>query len=167
MKKAKLFLTMVLSLLLISSLACQENDSESEGEEEGERLKIDETYDSVRKGVRLILSYDETSSSFVGTVENTTSETIKDVRIEVHLSNGVELGPTEKKNLAPDEKHDVSLSAKGQTFKWWSTHAEAGVGEHGTNHKGEGEHGKKREGGEHSSEQEKGEHSQREGREHN
>ena len=168
MKKSKLYLTMILSVLLISSLACQDNNVESEGEEEGIQLKINETFDSVRKGVRLILSYDSPSSSFVGVMENITDETIKSVRVEVHLSNGVELGPTESIDLATRQKEDVKLEAKEQTFEWWSTHAESGEGEHGSNHEGEGEHSGEREGGEHSGEREKGEHeSKREGREHN
>ena len=43
---------------------------------------------------RLILHYDAASNSFKGTVENTTSGVLDRVRIEVHLSNGTELGPT-------------------------------------------------------------------------
>ena len=168
MKKLKLFLTMILSVLLISSLACQDNNVESEGEEEGVQLKINETFDSVRKGVRLILSYDSPSSSFVGVMENITDETIKSVRVEVHLSNGVELGPTESIDLATGQKEDVKLEAKGQAFEWWSTHAESGEGEIGSDHEGEGEHSGEREGGEHSGKREKGEHgSKSEGREHN
>ena len=48
----------------------------------------------VRNGARLILSYDAASNSFKGTVENTTSNVLTRVRVEVHLSNGAELGPT-------------------------------------------------------------------------
>ena len=71
-------------------------------------------------------------------------------------------------DLAAEQKEDVKLEAKGETFEWWSTHAESGEGEHGNNHDGEGEHSGEREGGEHSGEREKGEHgSKREGREHN
>jgi hypothetical protein len=65
-----------------------------EGEEAGPRLALDDTHDEVRKGVRLIISFDSDSSSFIGTVENITDKTLSGVRVEVHLSNGVELGPT-------------------------------------------------------------------------
>ena len=47
----------------------------------------------VRAGARLVLRYDAATQTFVGTVENTTSVTLSQVRVEVHLSNGVELGP--------------------------------------------------------------------------
>jgi len=106
------------------------------------RLAIDDTYNSVRNGVRLILSYDSTSSAFAGTVENVIDRTVSAVRVEVHLSNGTELGPTERKDLAPGEKAAVTLSSiKGQDFDWWKAHAEAGEGggEHGGER--EGEHG--------------------------
>ena len=54
------------------------------------------------------------------------------VRVEVHLSNGTELGPTTQVDLEAGEKRAVKLSAEGQTFESWSTHAE--VGEHGHSH---------------------------------
>ena len=38
------------------------------GEESGTELALNETYDSVRNGVRLILTYDAQSNAFVGTV---------------------------------------------------------------------------------------------------
>lgn len=58
------------------------------GEESSTELALDETYDKIRNGARLILAYDAQSNSFKGTVENTTNETLKHVRVEVHLSNG-------------------------------------------------------------------------------
>ena len=96
-----------------------------EGEEAGPRISKDGTHDEVRKGVRLILSFDNESSSFIGTVENVTEKTISRVRVEVHLSNGNELGPTEPIDLAPGKKVEVKLSAEGQSFNWWKAHAEA------------------------------------------
>ena len=101
-----------------------------EGEETGPRISIDGAHNEVRKGVRLILSFNNESSSFIGTVENVTEKTISRVRVEVHLSNGIELGPTEPVNLAPGKKVDVKLSAEEQSFKWWKAHAEAGASEH-------------------------------------
>jgi len=101
-----------------------------EGEEAGPRISIDGTHDEVRKGVRLILSFDNEFSSFIGTVENVTEKTISRVRVEVHLSNGNELGPTEPIDLAPGKKVDVKLSGEGQSFNWWKAHAEAGASEH-------------------------------------
>ena len=108
----------------------EQGEQAEEGEEAGPRISKDGTHDEIRKGVRLILSFDNESSSFVGTVENVTEKTISRVRVEVHLSNGNELGPTEPIDLAPGKKEDVKLSAEGQSFNWWKAHAEAGASEH-------------------------------------
>ena len=63
-------------------------------EESGTELALDDTYDAFRYGARLYLIYNAQRNSFDGFVENTTETTLKQVRVEVHLSNGVELGPT-------------------------------------------------------------------------
>ena len=78
---------------------------------------------------------------------------LKKVRVEVHLSNGVELGPTKAANLKPGERADIHLAAAGTDFDSWTAHPEVGNskgsnaehgneegGEHGN--EGEGEHGK-------------------------
>ncbi len=104
-----------------------------------------ETFDMVRSGARLILSYDAASNSFRGTVENTTTSVLTDVRIEVHLSNGTELGPTTRVDMAPGEVRAVTLASTQAPFTGWIAHAEVGGGEGG----GEsgGEHGSGGEGG--------------------
>ena len=116
-----------------------------EGEESGAPLSLNESYDQIRNGARLILSYDPQSNSFIGTVENTTDGTLKQVRVEVHLSNGVELGPTTPTDLNPSESTEITLTAPSQSFNRWTAHpevGEGGSGEHGSG-EGEGEHGKK------------------------
>ena len=95
-------------------------------EESGARLALNETYDEVRAGARLILSYDVTTKAFTGTVQNTTSATLRRLRVEVHLSNGTELGPTTPVDLAPGQATDVVLPAAGQSFTSWSAHPEVG-----------------------------------------
>ena len=118
-------------------------------EEGGSGLALDETFDMVRAGARLIMSYDAASNSFVGTVANTTDATLTRVRIEVHLSNGIELGPTTPVDLAPGEILDVVLPASTQSFDSWTPHAEVGAsegggeggGEHGSGGEGSGESG--------------------------
>lgn len=97
-----------------------------EGEESGQQFAKNDTYDQVRSGARLILSYDANMNTFVGTVENTTNQTLSRVRVEVHLSNGIELGPTAPTDLAPSQKINVELSAAGQDFNKWSAHPEVG-----------------------------------------
>ena len=114
---------------------------EGGGEESGNMLSLDETFDVVRLGARLILEYSSEDSAFVGTVQNTTDATLSQVRVEVHLSNGVELGPTEPQDLEPGQIVDVILSAGDQQFDGWSPHAEVGVSEHGHEGDSGGEHG--------------------------
>ncbi|MDE0120953.1 MAG: hypothetical protein OXS33_04410 [bacterium] len=128
----------------------------SGGEEgSGNMLTLDQTFDQTRAGARLILGYDASTNSFKGTVENTTNNTLTRVRIEVHLSNGVELGPTTPVDMAPGQILAVDLPATAQSFTGWTPHAEVGSGEGGGG--GEGSEGGGREGGnEHGSGEEHG-----------
>ncbi len=116
-----------------------EGEHGEEGEESGTELALNESYDHVRNGARLILAYDAETNSFTGTVANTTNETLKRVRVEVHLSNGRELGPTIPADLAPGEKREVQLKATSNNFEGWTAHPEVGEGEHGGRER-EGEH---------------------------
>ena len=113
----------------------------SEGGEEGSAATLapDETFDMVRGGARLILSYDASANAFTGTVENTTNSVLTRVRIEVHLSNGTELGPTTPVDMAPGEVRTVNLPATAASFTGWVAHAEVGSAEGGS--ESGGEHG--------------------------
>ena len=97
-----------------------------ESGESGAQLGLSDTFDETRNGARLILRYDQGVSAFVGTVENTTTGTLRQVRVEVHLSNGVELGPTTPTDLRPGRVIKITLSATGQSFSTWSAHPEIG-----------------------------------------
>ena len=112
-----------------------ESDGEESGEESGTQYTKTETYDETRNGARLILNYDAEVQAFIGTVENTTDETLMRVRIEVHLSNGAELGPTEPADLEPGASIAVTLAAVDEEFDTWGAHpevGESGTGEHGS-----------------------------------
>ena len=144
---------MLIILALISGIGCESSDHDEdgehdakgeqtghlpshaegggEGEESGQTFAKNETYDQARHGARLILSYDLNTNTFVGTVENTTNQTLSKVRVEVHLSNGIELGPTTPTDLVPGQKVNVEINAAGQDFNKWSAHPETGSGEHG------------------------------------
>ncbi len=115
------------------------------GGEEGSAAMLapGETFDMVRAGARLILSYDAAGNAFTGSVENTTNSVLTRVRIEVHLANGTELGPTTPIDLAPGEVAAVSLPSTQASFSGWVAHAEVGSGEGGGEGGGEGagEHG--------------------------
>jgi len=126
-----------------------------EGEESGMQFGLSDECDEVRKGAHLVLSYDAEKNLFRGTVENTTEEILENVRVEVHLSNGIELGPTEPVDLPAGETVVFDLEGSEEEFETWSAHAEVGSGEH--LHEGEGEHGESHEEGEHEHDEE-GEH---------
>lgn len=96
----------------------------SEGEESGEYLRRGETWDRTRRGARLTLSFDASRNAFRGTVANTTQARLCAVRVEVHLSTGTELGPTERTDLAPGESAAVELATAGEEFTAWTAHPE-------------------------------------------
>ncbi len=102
---------------------------EAAGEEPPEQLTKQQSYDRQRAGARLILTYNADSNSFSGTVQNTTDVTLDRVRVEVHLSNGVELGPTTPADLAPGQDLYVALASSPPPFETWSAHVEVGGGD--------------------------------------
>ncbi|MXV79728.1 MAG: hypothetical protein F4X58_06565 [Chloroflexi bacterium] len=134
----------------------QHNEARERGGEAStvDALARDATFDEVRGGVRLVLRFDDASNSFLGTVENTSDQVLTRVRVEVHLDNGAELGPTTPTDLAPGETLDIVLPSTPESFDSWTTHAEVGSGEGG------GEHGEGGEGGEGGGHNEGGGHDQ-------
>ncbi|MDE0084170.1 MAG: hypothetical protein OXU23_00545 [Candidatus Poribacteria bacterium] len=135
------------TLILITGITgCSSSDTtnpmtaKTDSEESTVQLTLDETYDYNRNGAHLIISYDAATNSFKGTVKNTTNGTLTQVRVEVHLSNGVELGPTTPVDLAPSEQIPVELMAEGPTFDMWTAHPEVGPSSGGGG-EGGGEHG--------------------------
>jgi len=111
---------------LLATAAC--NESHTEAGESGTRWNRNETATDTRNGVSLVISYDAGAQRFDGTVTNTTGSTVTDVRVEIHLSNGTELGPTPRVDLAAQERRSVTLDASGQDFDWYSVHVEFGSG---------------------------------------
>ena len=103
-----------------------ESGGEGDGEESGRRYALTDTYDETRAGARLILSYDASANAFVGEVRNETGSALNMVRVEVHLSNGTELGPTVPVDLAPGDSAEISLPAADEPFDSWSAHPEVG-----------------------------------------
>ena len=101
-------------------------------------------------GARLILQFNPATQVFVGSVTNTTAMPLSQVRVEIHLDNGTELGPTQRTDVRPGQTIPVELGAFGNGFTSWVSHPEAGVeqghgtgGEEGGEGRGEGrgEHG--------------------------
>jgi len=149
MRKSINVVLVVSTILSLSFLGCTNRQKENSdkkstkqetthdehsGEELGIKLAINDVYDEVRKGTHLMLSFDIEKSVFVGTVENVSEQILDRVRVEVHLSNGTELGPTTQVDLKPGEKREINLNAGDNSFETWSTHAEVGSGEHSHEH---------------------------------
>jgi hypothetical protein len=70
-----------------------------------------------------------------------TSATLTRTRIEIHLSNGAELGPTTPTDLPPGYLLSVTIPTTPQAFDSWAPHVEFGMGEAGGGAEGAGEHG--------------------------
>ena len=125
-----LFAVSVLSLSNCNSEKVVTEHSEghdSSGEEtslQENSFNKDQVFDQERNGMRLVLQYDTVQMAFTGKVTNVTGKTIKAVRVEVHLSNDVELGPTVPVDLLPYADVVVRLDAKGQVFDRWIAHPE-------------------------------------------
>ena len=130
----------VAALALAVALGCGDGPTEPSGLEQhgaegggesgegGTRYAPSDAARESRGGVDLEMRYSAGAAEFTGTVTNTTGATVRDVRVEIHLSNGVELGPTARRELAAGEVAAVRLDATGQTFTWWSVHVELGAG---------------------------------------
>ena len=146
--KLKLLTGVLSAAMAVAAIGgCGRMMGTSDSEESGARLARNETHNEVHSGVRLILSYDAGEDAFIGTMENTTSATLRQVRVEVHLYSGSgatvgELGPTPDRDLAPGapgQSLGVRLNAEGKSFATWSAHAEVGPRSGGG--EGGGEHG--------------------------
>jgi len=101
-----------------------EGGHDEEGEESGVYIGAAETWDVVRRGARLVMSFDPASNAFLGTVENTTEQTLCAIRVEVHLSTGTELGPTARTDLSAGQTTSVRLPTEGEIFDAWTAHPE-------------------------------------------
>ncbi len=123
-------------------------------------------------GARLVLQYNPRTQVFVGSVTNTTARTLSQVRVEIHLDNGTELGPTKRTDVRPGQTIPVELGAFGNSFASWVSHPEAGVeqghgagGEEGGEGRGEGRaEGRGEHGGVEGRAEGRGEHGGAEGR---
>ena len=83
----------------------------------------------VQGGARVILTYDPQSRSIKGHVENTTTQTLKRVRVKVRLSNGVKLSTTRAIDLAPEETRKIEFIKIEGDFTGWTAHVEVGGSE--------------------------------------
>lgn len=117
-------------LLALPLLACGPGGDEPPSDAEASSRHLpDERADVVEGGAHLLLAYDRSRSAFLGRVEPLGDAEVRDVRVTVHLSEGEELGPTERFHLTPGGTQPVALSAGGANFRWWTAHLEVGSAE--------------------------------------
>ena len=123
---SKIILIMCIIITASCLSACGKDDGSSPPVGKGFGVKIahGESYDRDQDGIRLILTHDPKYNTFIGFVENLTNDTLNGVRIELHLSNGVVLGPTSPVDLVPGERKDINISAKNYIFENWTVHLE-------------------------------------------
>ena len=124
-----------------------EGTEESNGEESGEQLALTDTYDQIRNGARLVLAYDPAANAFIGTVSNATNKVLNQVRVEIHLSNGTELGPTTPTNMNPGQSANIHLPATDTPFDTWNPHAEVNTGDGESSEHTQENEGEEHEGG--------------------
>lgn len=94
------------------------------GEESGVYIAKADSWDVVRRGARLVLSFDAAADAFVGTVENTTENKLCAIRVEVHIDSGTELGPTPRVDLPAGQTTNVILATEGEAFESFTAHPE-------------------------------------------
>lgn len=124
----KLQRTLTTAIAMAAAIAAGCDSSPTEPGESGTQYQLSETARESRSGVDLVLRYDPPNETFTGTLTNTTSTPVADVRVEIHLSNGVELGPTPRITIGPGETSPVELDARTQSFNMFSVHIEIGPG---------------------------------------
>ena len=95
-----------------------------EGVESGVYIARTASWSETRNDAWLQLSFNSASNSFVGRVSNTGNEPLCDFRVEVHLSTGIELGPTERTGVPYGGSINVTLPSGGEEFTTWTAHPE-------------------------------------------
>jgi hypothetical protein len=79
---------------------------------------------NTERATNMVKAENRTANAFVGTVQNTTNETLCAVRVEVHLAGGTELGPTDRTDVHAGQSIDVRLATAGEAFDTWTAHPE-------------------------------------------
>jgi len=96
------------------------------GNEDSLELGLGDSYDVTKDGVRLHMEYDQAANFFVGSVSNTTADTIENVRVRILLSNGTELGTSTPIILKAKMTRPLKLQAPVNIFEKWSAYVSVG-----------------------------------------
>lgn len=126
MKKIILFALLLLCMVSISTTPYFAQEGSEIRDTTIRELGINDKYNGISKGVKIVLSYDFRKSAFIGSVENMTTKTIENISIRVILSSGLSLESTVIKNFLPGDRKNIILNDNGQMFNWWIAHATKG-----------------------------------------
>lgn len=156
MKRLNLVYPVLVAFILIFT-SCQKDALEGLGAEGPEGLGGEQgesgvswnrtaTADEVVSGIHLIITYNEQSKSFTGTLENLNTNVAQQTRLEAHVydaaGNSQEFGPTTPVDMQPGAKRTVTLATPGVgNFTTFKVHAEVGAASAGGEGGNEGPEG--------------------------
>jgi len=91
-----------------------------EGNAPGTFIPVTDTWDSVRDGLHVVLSYDEGLDAFKGMITNNTSGTLCDAQVSVQLENGPDLGPSTPVDLDAGAARPVEIRVDGEPVQFFA-----------------------------------------------
>ncbi len=130
-------------LLLVFALgftACNNNaESKKKGESQAVSEKVEsawdlvdveaqllptDVYDDTISGVHVMVKYMLDDKYFYGSLENVGDELVKGIKVGMHLSNGMDLGPTHGLDLVPGKAGSVVIDADIKEWEKWAVYVE-------------------------------------------
>lgn len=138
MKNTSVVLTLIISIALLSTSCTKESVSGVLGETSGEpnhdtvmMWGINDLAEEIVSDIRLILVYEAPSGSFIGFIENTTIDVIRQVRVNVQIfdasGNSKVYGPTSPVDMASGDVRNVTVPApQSGNFETFSMFLEVG-----------------------------------------
>ena len=138
MKNTSVVLALIISIALLSTSCTKESVGGAPGETSGEpdhdtvmMWGINDLAEEIVDGIRLILVYDTPSGSFIGFIENTTIDVVRQVRVKVQIfdaaGNSKIYGPTTPVDMVSGDVRNVSIPApQSGNFLTFSMFTEVG-----------------------------------------
>lgn len=147
MKRTCRLFTLLLLVCVLGFTACNNNagskeDVESQAISENEEsawdlvdleaqlLKTD-VYDDTISGVHVMVKYMLDDKYFYGSLENVGDEHVVGLKLGMHLSNGMDLGPSHGADLEPGKAGSVVIDADIKEWEKWAVYVEIGDAEGG------------------------------------
>ncbi|MEX2610927.1 MAG: hypothetical protein WEA24_13340 [Gemmatimonadota bacterium] len=95
----------------------------AEGNAPGTFIPVTDTWDSVRDGLHVVLSYDEGLDAFKGMITNNTSGTLCRAQVSVQLENGPDLGPSAPVDLNAGAARPVEIRVDGEPVEFFAANS--------------------------------------------